>query len=199
MSGHAVPPFAEEPGFFRLWGMFSAMQFLWLWRHKWLAYPIILVEIAGLGLMAYGAIRGTDIFMPLGYGAGDYQFALTFVAFLITMVAVLPAVLFPLLRLGGLVVLLGGVGLGIYEIYSWLRTGMWPGYSLHYALGGITDLAWLDDRSDWVGLKAILSFVLRWTPLSLALIALGLKWCADAVDPRNWREIVADYRRLQSR
>ena len=74
-----------------------------------------------------------------------------------------------LVLLGGI---LGGFGLIIFQIFNYLKVGIWEPYSLLNAISKINEKSqhWVESPTDWVGLHSIFSRI----PLSLCSVLVGL-------------------------
>ncbi len=65
-------------------------------------------------------------------------------------------------------VLTGALAVLVYQLYGWLRLGVWQPISVVTGLLWLK-VSWAQSPSDWIGLHELLA----WCPLSLALTALA--------------------------
>lgn len=76
----------------------------------------------------------------------------------------------------GVIVQTAGWGIIVYQIFSWLRNGVWNAISLESVLhsgGFFPPYSWYVQPDSWIGVHSALSFALQKIPLSLFLIALS--------------------------
>ncbi|KMP11977.1 hypothetical protein UZ36_02660 [Candidatus Nitromaritima sp. SCGC AAA799-C22] len=70
--------------------------------------------------------------------------------------------------------LLSGLGLVSYQVFLWLKDGMWPEFPIVIVFNFLfenTWLAqWLSSPESWIGLQKIVEWLLQNIPLSVALI-----------------------------
>ena len=81
----------------------------------------------------------------------------------------------------GMIGMLGGVSLFLYQLGRWLKDGIWKSYSLFDGLLmcckkdlATTFLLWMLQPSDWIGLHKLFVGFLELIPLSLFLFIVGL-------------------------
>ena len=70
--------------------------------------------------------------------------------------------------------LLSGLGLIGYQVFLWMKDGIWPEFSIEVVFNFLfenTSLAqWLSSPESWFGLQKIVEWLLQNIPLSVALI-----------------------------
>ena len=70
--------------------------------------------------------------------------------------------------------LLSGLGLISYQVFLWMKDGIWPEFSIEVVFNFLfenTSLAqWLSSPESWFGLQKIVEWLLQNIPLSAALI-----------------------------
>ena len=176
---------------------------------------LVVFMLAGISMMAYGFFSSDNPLNSFGYqGIGKlivYIVNIVTIAFIAASIiwSVFPIFLFTFYVHGGLVFVYSGVGIlfygfGIiaYQVLIFLKTGIWEGFGI----GWLFNPEWLADRTDWAGLKEILTKLIDYTPLSLLLILLSLPvgvgggiWLNSGLDA--WfevkRAIVDRYNRLR--
>lgn len=75
-------------------------------------------------------------------------------------------------------VFLSGFGLVAYQVFMWLKEGVWTEFPLfalfNYVFENTAVQEWLQHPESWIGLQKAITWILENTPLSLALIVPGL-------------------------
>ena len=70
--------------------------------------------------------------------------------------------------------LLSGIGLVVYQVFLWMKDGIWPEFPIEVVFNFLfenTLLAqWLSNPESWFGLQKIVEWLLQNIPLSVALI-----------------------------
>ncbi len=71
-----------------------------------------------------------------------------------------------------------GLGLIAYQVFLWLKDGVWSEYPIFVLFNFLFESTalhqWMSHPESWFGLQKLLTWVLENTPLSLALIVPGL-------------------------
>ncbi len=72
--------------------------------------------------------------------------------------------------IGGILLIINGFGICLYQIYYWLKYAEWNSFSLLFPLSYISEIReWVSYPYEWVGVHKILDFL----PLSITLLMVG--------------------------
>lgn len=207
-----TPLESDDLNVFRVTLLNVLVPFLWLLRRRLILSVLVVFMLAGISMMAYGFLSSDNLMAappwtllpalnPFGYqGIGKlivYIVNIVTIVFIAAFIiwSVFPIFLFTFLILGGIFCLFSGFGIIAYQVYIFLKTGIWEGFGI----GWLFNPEWLADRTDWAGLKEILIKLIDYTPLSLLLIFGGIWWLASGGN--GWfevkRQIVDRYNRLR--
>lgn len=162
---------------FGLLKLYFKLLFLSVAKSGWLRWLLKISFIVVLIGLIPTLLRDADPIFPFGIAALDLAF-ITALCFLLSGFAVVVMLMIgiPLIRYGGDLVMLLGIGLFGYQVYRFVRFGDWQSFSLR-DLTEVLLLTWnLDKPTGWVQLKEILASILAQTPLSLFLIVAGGIW-----------------------
>lgn len=163
----------ENPGYFTLWALSVLVPLLKLQRRKYIFYPFAAVIAVGYALDIVWAIEGESF---IGQITESYIFLVFFMAvsLLATIFFVFVILVWPLvtsfLFVVPVAVLLTGIGILLYEVYSYVSTGAWSGMFVsdipqvaEFAAGGKSE----------VEVKNLVYYLTNWTPIFVLLIFGG--------------------------
>ena len=70
--------------------------------------------------------------------------------------------------------LLSGLGLVSYQVFLWMRNGIWPEFTIEVVFNFLFEntlvAQWLSNPESWFGLQKVVEWLLQNIPLSIALI-----------------------------
>ncbi len=163
----------ENPGYFTLWALSVLVPLLKLQARKYFFYPFAAVIVVGYALDFVWAVEGDTFIRQI---AENYIFLLFFmvVSLLATMFFIFVILIWPLMTsflfVAPVAVLLAGLGILLYEIYSYINTGSWGGMFVsdiprvgEFAAGG----------ESGVDTRNIVYYLTNWTPIFVVLIFGG--------------------------
>ena len=186
-----------EPHYFSMWMVSIIVPLLKLKREKRLFYTLASVTVAGDLLMVYGLVQGHDLFYPLGPEV-DWAFILVLPAYLATVCLVFLCLSWPLLTLLPSLVILGGIGLLGYEVFTYLRTEVWDA---HFLIDILNLHDWINQEGDLPELRKVVFYVTNWTPLFACLVIGGIWLYSNMTSDLHQKAVglLADYKELRGR
>jgi hypothetical protein len=141
------------------------------WLH-WLLGISFAAVVAGLVPVLW---RGGDVLLPFGILGLDLAYvaalAMLFLFFAVTVVSLIGI---PLLRYGGVWLMILGIGIFGYQVYGYAKFDEWQSFPLRDFTDVLFLTMGLDGATGWA--KRILRAFVEETPLSLSLIACGVVW-----------------------
>lgn len=162
-----------NPGYFTLWALSVLVPLLKLRARKYFFYPFTAVIVVGYALDIVWIIEG-DVF--IAQVVDNYIFLTFFmvVSLLATMFFIFVILIWPLMTsflfIVPVAILLIGIGILLYEVYSFIRTGAWSGMFVSdipqvgaFAAGG-------ESR---VEVRNLVYYLTNWTPIFVLLIFGG--------------------------
>jgi hypothetical protein len=154
-----------------LWRSFANSR----WLH-WLLGLSFVIIVAGLVPVLW---QGADPFMPTDIAALDFAYlAALAVLFLFFAFLFLSVMGVPLLRYGGVWLVLLGIGIFAYQVYGFARFHEWQPFALRDLTNAAFLTVGLDEASGLA--NQIWRAFLDTTPLSLCLVAFGVVWHVGA-------------------
>jgi len=190
-----------EVKFFDQWRMQVEWPWLWVRSDKRRMYGVSAVLVLIFALALTGFIARGNPLAPFDPDAGGWFFnvphalLLFVVGFYIALVVVLFPVFHMIGKIGGPVLMIAGVGIIGLQIYFYLRIGKWDGFSVRQGIELFANLQSLDDLSDWAGLKRIVSGVIEFISVSVALLVAGFFWQAAYYEAPRDEELISQYKR----
>lgn len=188
----------ENPGYFTLWALSVVVPLLKLQGRKYFFWPLLAVTVVGYALDIVWAVQGdsfiqqiTQNYIYLTFFMAVSLLATMFFLFVILIWPMITSFLFIL----PVAVLLTGIGILIYEVYSYLTTGVWGGMFVsdipqvaEFGAGGESP----------VKVRTLVYYLTNWTPVFVVLIFGGFLTIisGEAGINKMTGQLVEDYKAL---
>ncbi len=185
----------ENPGYFTLWALSILVPLMKLQSRKYLFYPFAAVIAVGYALDIVWAVEGNSFIVQI---VDNYIFLTFFMAvsLLATIFFVFVILIWPLMTsflfIVPVTVLLVGIGILIYEVYSYVSTGAWSGMFVsdipqvgEFSAGGKSPIA----------ARNFVYYLTNWTPIFVLLIFGGFLTIVsgEAGINRMTSQLIEDY------
>ncbi len=188
----------ENPGYFTLWALSVLVPLLKLQARKYFFYPFTAVIVVGYALDIVWVIEGDGFIAQV---TENYIFLIFFmvVSLLATIFFIFVILIWPLMTsflfIVPVAVLLAGIGILLYEVYSFVRTGTWSGLFLsdiprvgEFGAGGESSIK----------ARNLVFYLTNWTPIFVLLIFGGFLTIVsgEAGINRMTNQLIEDYTAL---